>query len=442
MILNAPMKTLVNFPKNFREDFRLLASTISDQKIVECFWIFIALTTPFFAVDFQRVDLGAFHLAYPMFGFIAIFYAGILMFLITQGKTALLYRLKSFTLLGFFCSALAIWAFISLLQSVDTVLGIKEVVKLFTGIFAFWLTITFFPRNPRFIRTFFIVVFISWSLMLLRLLYQYAIVFHVSYLSIGLEDADRHGKSILAANILFFFYYAFFYLWFGTKKKFLFFIPVCIATISLIYTGARMGWICIAVALFYIVMEVRKRDRKKGTKLAKQIVFGVLLIAGVGLLALSHFIDLFEVSARLISIFSPGSLSQSQAYLGRNSYNLRGDTLLQALEGFLTSPLIGVGVANTLEYVERLTHNDFMTVLLELGVIGEIFFIGMIILIWKQVRGKKTQKGNIPPWYVLAGRANALSVLLSILFYNCYNTIYFWFYLALSIVMVKTAEEK
>ena len=160
------------------------------------------------------------------------------------------------------------------------------------------------------------------------------------------------------------------------------------------------------------------------------------------LIIIVQYIDFHETTVRLFSLYKPSAILEQDAALGKRSYELRKKAIVQAVQGWLISPIIGVGVGNTGLYVERLTHNDYATILLELGLLGELLFLGILITVWRRTNSRNDGSRTEIHWLSLAARAGFITLVVCLNFYNLYRSPYFWFYLALFIVTLETVEGK
>lgn len=71
---------------------------------------------------------------------------------------------------------------------------------------------------------------------------------------------------------------------------------------------------------------------------------------------------------------------------------------------WLASPVWGQGVGSVLSSIGLVTHNTFLQILAELGLIGEIFFVGVIVLAVKSIRaGEKLYLAKSTPDVILFG---------------------------------------
>src|SRR3989338_4891504 len=130
-----------------------------DQPLLRFFWSLLAFTVPFFAVAFNRFNLGNLHAPPPVLLLIAIFYIAFLTFCLA-GKIPLPPNHKSYKTLGIITYLLITYHLFTLLYTPDMHQGIKELLKLTTGILIFWGVIFLFPRDQHFLKKF--IFIFSW----------------------------------------------------------------------------------------------------------------------------------------------------------------------------------------------------------------------------------------------------------------------------------------
>ncbi len=420
---------------------------IIEKNLIKLLWLGVAFTLPLFGVSFFHLKTGFFHLAPPALLMAAILYTSLLTFCLLGGRVKTRWNLSRYRLISLLLFAFLVLHVVSLeqsalMQSELLDYGIKGIMKMVVGFLIFWVTIALFPREERFIEIFFTIACWTCSILLAVFIYRYAFIFHMPFMATEYGYVDRSGKNQMAVQTVYLFFYAFSY-FFLSKKKTWFFVPIIMTfTISIVYLGSRMGWLATLLGLLYLVFFAIKKNGLAGFKFATKVIIVMGLLLMVSVVIMSQYVDLHEVAVRLISLYDPSSISDAEARLGKHTLEVRGGAILQALQAFLTSPITGVGIGNTTLYVDRITHNDFSTVLLELGLIGELLFLGILITIWYRAnlpgRTNKTQ----PHWLSFATRAGFVTLVVCLNFFNLYLSPYFWFYLALSIVILETVEGK
>lgn len=424
----------------------MISRAVRDQTATRWLWLGVAVTAPIFGVSFGHFQLGNFALAPPTLFMLAVFYLGILNYLLRRDVPIREWFPRSYQTIALLLSLFLILHLFSLIQAAWgqsdwlEVWGTKNAAKMVMGFLLFWVTIAFFPREEKFLHLFFLVACASLAVLLAVFIYRYAIHFKLPFLSTEYTTSGRGGKNQMAVQTVFFFFYSFYYFLFS-KRKLLALLPVIVIVIAIVYFESRMGWLATFCGTIFTLGYIWRRSQKRGVAIGVQVFLVSFILVTLALIFIGRHTSLTELFVRFTSIYDPSGLSDyHEAALGGHSYQLRGNAIREAFVGFMTSPLVGVGLGNTLSYVGRLTHNDFATVLLEMGLVGEIIFIGILCSIWLKATPPRLSKGKELSWLSVAARGGFITLMVCLNFYNLYLSPYFWFYLALFIVTVETVE--
>jgi len=142
-----------------------------------------------------------------------------------------------------------------------------------------------------------------------------------------------------------------------------------------------------------------------------------------------NFLDLdeLEYSRRLLALFDPDAVPELQ------SSTIRLALMEKALSDFTQLPLIGIGLMNFAVTSERVSHNDYLAILADMGLIGFLLFAGLLALIlllsFRSLRGRD--------WLSLGTRASLIAVIISFFFINAYTNSIFWIFLAMVVVWMQ-----
>ena len=120
----------------------------------------------------------------------------------------------------------------------------------------------------------------------------------------------------------------------------------------------------------------------------------------------------------------------------------RMSLLLQGLEGFVTSPLFGRGLGSFREDGRSQSHNDYIRILYELGLIG---FLPFMAIFWVSFRDLRSVSRFVPPehqWLRDGQIVAVLTVLILLVFMNAYETVPVWFVLAGSQIIPRLARRQ
>lgn len=410
-----------------RSPFVVVGATGAD--LLKALWLGVALTSPLFAVGYVRLDLDSLgiHIAVPMAGLMGVVAVGTVMLLMRDGSLRRPLLAEPDRSLLIVLYVFLLWHVFSLLFSSSPSAGRKEVVKLMMATVCFWGTLAFFPRERRFLARFLELSLWAAVPLLGYLVYVYAFVFRAPYLGTDLGEEARFGRAQLAWYLSVLFPYAFFYFW-KSRHKLARVLPAMVLLVSLLYVQTRGAWISVAGGLAYAAMATWRADRAEALKMTAAIAIGGTLMIGTGLVLIAAYVDITELVTRFVSIYRPQDVPEL------HSYEIRWAAISDAFAGFRSSPIIGVGVGSTLVFVERLTHNDVATILLELGLIGLMVFVVLLLLLARASGALETTSGAAADWLTLGSRAGFVNWVLSMMFINVYTSVQFWLFPALFVL--------
>jgi len=410
------------------------------KKLQHNLWILTGLTFPLFSVSFLRIDIPYIHLAIPQILILLIGAIGISIpsKISNPSKLEPIYRNIILLFMVFI-----LWHFIMLSFSSDIILGFKNALKLLISFISFVIVLVFFPRDTKLITRFIMSVSIGMVLLLMPLLYRYAIYFKATYLSSDWEQESRWGKNQLAYFISRFTIFPLVSFWQNPRSRGILIAPLLIFLLSILYTSSRGSWLSMAIGIIAIILILQKyfglsHTLKKTFILILQTVFLILAT----LFILSHLVNIHqELTYRAVSIVKPSELPESKAYLGKYSYENRGTRARQAIDGWLTSPIIGVGLSNAEDYSMGLIHNDYLAILLELGIIGLILYISIIYLITRRILSLDFIKNTNPPSCLMLSAIGSLAAQIFISnVFDSYQSSYYWIFMALYLVIYETEK--
>jgi len=394
------------------------------QKI---FWLLLAITFPLFGVSLLRLNVGPFDITIP-FLILAVIIMGCLFSLIF-GMRPLDKKLFStqYKYLALFCFLFLLVHLFSSLSAFSVPSALEVLFKLSIGISCFWGVIAFFPKSFRFMEIFYVLVLLASVLLIGYLLYKYIFVFNSKYLGIVLGERSGAGKNQLAWYVSIFIIYAFFYV-FWKKKSLLSLMTLAILLIALIYIGSRGAWISVSVGLLYGVFFLFRNNMFKSLKIGLLTFLVIPSLVILLFMGLSYFIDNSLLMDRFINLFRPEeifSLSSSDPRLG---------LLSVAIETFKTEPLFGIGITNYSNYLDHMTHNDYASVIMHLGIVGFMIYLGILFSIGSNIGLFRRQVKGPIHWISMSKRCAFVSLLTSLMFINIYDSVHFWIILGLFVL--------
>lgn len=402
----------------------------NEDNLARLLWISVAATFPSFAVSFLRVNLGNLHIPYPMLGMGGIFACALLYLLMHRGRAPKLAHLRGYETLAVLSSLFFLWHVGSLFLAEDQMReALKAVLKIGTSLGLFWGILLLFPRDRSFLERFWIVVLWSSVPLLSYLIYRSLSEGNPFLASLNVEDVTfKGGRNQVAWFVAMLVPFAWLYVW-STGRKARAAIPLLVIVFSLIYSTSRSAWLSVVTGLACVIFLLWKENRRQS---AKMLVVGsavlVLLVAG-GTWIVSEYGNLREIEQKFLWVFNA-----DEEFSGLHTYEARMSRVEYAWEGFKTSPLIGVGVSNA-EY--GASHNDYASILVELGLVGELLFLGILTSIGKRcwLRPRRDQPLG---WTALASSGASIGLFISLTFINIYGSPHFWVFAGLFVVAADT----
>ena len=164
---------------------------------------------------------------------------------------------------------------------------------------------------------------------------------------------------------------------------------IIIATVGVILTFSRGGWLMLFMVIVGISML---RAAKPGQKFSlldiKPSSFLAMVFGGVmASLLLALFIsgEAFQLvkDTSFEEYLRPDTIGRLSGEFKDESSNHRGEVLVAALEMGIENPLTGAGLARTHEWqYDVAAHNDFATLFAERGVVGLAAYLYLLWIIW------------------------------------------------------------
>jgi O-antigen ligase len=211
---------------------------------------------------------------------------------------------------------------------------------------------------------------------------------------------------------------------------------------AIFFTGSRMGGFIIIFSIFVFMTKEIKRLLSLKIMMSIIIVFLIILfiniIFPIRINSLESLISYTKDSYRSLFWF----LLTGEEILGRQSVTTRVDLLRGGINIFLQYPLFGVGPGN-FKYISgkylpirmnMYSHNTFITVLTEFGIVGFLFFIGICLRIIKNIY-YYYKNSTFQSFYFYLG-LSFFNLLIMFFFLHDINDKYFWgMFVAISILL-------
>ncbi len=231
----------------------------------------------------------------------------------------------------------------------------------------------------------------------------------------------------------------------NSKEHFQYFLSIiCTFLIiaAIFFTGSRMGGFIIIFSIF--VFMIKEIKRLLSLKIMMSIIIVFLIILFINVLfpirinSLESLISYTEDSYRSLFQF----LLTGEEIPGRQSLTTRVDLLRGGIDIFLQYPLFGVGPGN-FKYISgkflpirinMYSHNTFITMLTEVGIVGFLFFIGICLRIIKNIY-YYYKNSTFQSFYFYLG-LSFLNLLIMFFFLHDINDKYFWgMFVAISMLL-------
>lgn len=182
------------------------------------------------------------------------------------------------------------------------------------------------------------------------------------------------------------------------KKKIINFSIYFTLIIAIVYTASRSNLICFIFSNMLIILNfLRKKETSLRIRIFWILLFIVVVIFGI----------------RIISIRYSDQWSRMIEF-GENSDNGRFDLWKQSFLYFFNSPLWGNGLGYMVLEYGKATHNTYIQLLCETGIIGFLLFMSIILTTLKKIR-------NYSIYLVLY-----ITLLLQIAFLDALDNRCFW----------------
>lgn len=380
------------------------------MNIVNKLWFVFFLTFPLAGFDIIRFNLGYFQI--PIF-IIILFLVVVSHYswvCIEGGNLGITFHRSDNIFLIMFIM-LIILHLLNLIRSIDVESAITEQVKLVIAFMVFLSILIIFPKNLVFIRKSITIISISSTALLMIYIYHHYFTLEAPYLAIQWDTVTRYGKNQLGL------YLAIttpLVLWRYISGRLIsiWIIPIAVHTFALIYTQSRGAWVSFLLSLIAVLLISAREITKKKYIQSISVVAGLsVILGGVAFIYYSDSIHFsVNVKQRVESILGNNYLSADR------SISLRKHLIKKSINQFYENPIFGIGSYNFREMDRYNTHNDYLRIMVEQGMIGIAPFIFMVIIIIQNVF---KNRGN--SWEIMGLKQSCIVIILYMNFINAYN---------------------
>ncbi|CAL2083784.1 O-antigen ligase family protein [Tenacibaculum sp. 190524A05c] len=219
------------------------------------------------------------------------------------------------------------------------------------------------------------------------------------------------NRNILAASLIIKMAFTFYILFVSKKKvvQVLCFLVVFLTVFSVLLIGSRTAIYSLPIIFSSLIFGCFYINKEKNfIILTKNFLIPLLLVCGIAFISslsvnkidrnkLNSFNDLIFTRLKK-DLYKANNVSTNDGRaLSLASDGGRMEFWISAIDGFKSSPLLGVGLGNWKmiekeelvlskknqnHFYPRRAHNDFLQVLSEMGIVGFIIFIGLFCLVY------------------------------------------------------------
>jgi len=393
------------------------------ESIFRLSWMMLAVSMPLFGCEIGRLSIPPFHVPLP---FVLLLIATVIHALNFNRDGDNYYKVHSINLvpLNTLILLLFLWHLLSMFNTINIGLAIKEVTKFAISIASFYIVFYLFPRNKKVIEMFWKIALFSSSIILIYYLYYYLVVFKVGYLGIDITEDSRSGRNQLALYLAVIFPYVIAYSLFF-KIKIISSLVIIITIVSLIYVGSRAAWLA---ALLSVIIMSSLGGNRIINKRVKMIAFSLIMV-GFSLWGLQIMTTMSNIESNVEYRYRFLDLVTG---LKKDNYSnqVRKKLLKDSLERFTSSPIIGIGIRNTYSAEKFEGHNDWLLILTEMGAVGFLLFLGIMVWIMTQVCDDR----NSDWWVIKGNQGTIVAIVVSLLFIYAYLLLYLWVIYAIILV--------
>lgn len=305
----------------------------------------------------------------------------------------------------------------SMFYSINQTLAITNFIKLLIVISIYFLLKEVLLTKPVYLNFIIKNALIALPLYMMFLAYRYIYVFNVSYIGMNLDSPTRTGKNSLAFMIAILIPFILTALFHNTKRKkileYLSYMSVLIISFLIQSRG-----LVLTIILNFLTIILLKKGWKKlnlkflGVLIIALIVFFMVIPDNIKDGTLARFLGLgliFDSSADV------SDLSESRAQL-----------LQRGISIFRENPIIGVGAGSYMYYGGvniSISHNDYLLVLAEQGIIGFLIFVVLILSFVKMsFKTYMRTKSEIDQSILVS----VIGITFYLLLINAYDNILLW----------------
>lgn len=306
----------------------------------------------------------------------------------------------------------------SCLYSLDITYGLMRWTKLLLAVILYIGMKSLFISKPHYIQIIMRIASCALAIYFLYLMYYYLIKFNLSYIGPITKYATRSGKNSLSFMTAF--VVPFTLVWILQKPYSIKSIRTLVTLITLI--GAiliQSRGLYILLIYYCINIIIRNKINMKG--IGKFFIITILLLLIISQFAPTYLISDLQYRAKsILFVFDDNYRNSNDT---SSSISHRSSLMNKGFNMFKENPFIGAGLGSFVFYEDDafISHNDYVLVLSEQGIIGFLIFVLLIYKFLKvSYEGYKHDKDNLNVFLAMSG----LSFYLLLI--NAYDNIFLW----------------
>ncbi len=320
-----------------------------------------------------------------------------------------------------------VWHVLGVARAEEHLWAMKEFSRLSVGLLCFWAMYFYSGIDPPFIKNSMVTSIWVMTLLLGFLIYKYAFVFHAPSLGITMDFSSRANKNQLAWFLAAMIPYCWAYFLRSTRPV-LGMLPMTVFIVAWLYTSSRGSWICGSIGVSWVTFLLRKTDGSRSV----QRIFSVSILIVLVIFGLISFMQ-NKMDLNALDLMERVATLSSQDDLGEDySIGIRLELVEIALDLFGEAPLLGSGLSNLRIAMGKVSHNDYLGILAEMGLVGLLVFVMILIMFSSLILN--SGKGT---WLQAGAQGSFLAMLVYLSFINVYTTAMFWVMILYSVIIAQ-----
>jgi len=260
---------------------------------------------------------------------------------------------------------------------------------------------------------------IASALLTIVYVFYYYFILNSLYLSASIGEVSEQGKNQIAQYLGALTVYSFFCFMQDSKpsSRRIYLFGFTAHLIGLLYTFSRSALISVVVTLtIFSILLLRRKDKGISRRLLLIVFFSVSVVAYLA----SQTVLLDEFWDNLASIFTLRDSGDS------TSIEVRSNLAAQAWQFFYQAPIWGLGTGEFLARIGIVTHNSYLQLLVDNGIIGLATFVAVLLYALFLIKPASNISYGAKPV--------VLFFLLSLIFINAIDSLIIYFFLAILII--------